>query len=85
MADDDGAAGVPSGRPLPRTWLLMGHKAGDNAQLLALAEALGFPFETRRLAYRRTELVTNLLAGPNLLGVVPRGRTGWSRPGRSSS
>ena len=73
MADDDAAAeeGVQPGRPLPRTWLLMGHKAGDNAQLLALAEALGFPFETRRLTYRRTELVTNLLAGPNLLGVVP--------------
>ena len=73
MAVDDTAAeeGVQPGRPLPRTWLLMGHKAGDNAQLLALAEALGFPFETRRLAYRRTELVTNLLAGPNLLGVVP--------------
>jgi mitochondrial fission protein ELM1 len=72
MADDDAVAeeGVQAGRPLPRTWLLMGHKAGDNAQLLALAEALGFPFETRRLAYRRTELVTNLLAGPNLLGVV---------------
>ena len=74
MADDDAAVeeeGVQPGRPLPRTWLLMGHKAGDNAQLLALAEALGFPFEARRLAYRRTELVTNLLAGPNLLGVVP--------------
>lgn len=69
MVDDEGGGGT-AGRPLPRTWLLMGHKVGDNAQLLALAEAVGFPFETRRLAYRRTELVTNLLAGPNLMGVA---------------
>lgn len=55
----------------PATWLLMGHKAGDNAQLLALAEALGWPFETRHFTYRRTELLTNRLLGPTLAGIVP--------------
>jgi mitochondrial fission protein ELM1 len=69
MTDQDNPRKVPE-RPRPRTWLLTGHKAGDNAQLLALAEALGFPFEPKRLAYRATELATNLLAGPNLLGLV---------------
>ncbi len=54
----------------PRTWLMMGHKAGDNNQILALAEALGWPFEIKRLVYRRTELLTNLLAGPSLRGLV---------------
>ena len=54
----------------PRTWLMMGHKAGDNTQILALAEALGWPFEIKRLVYRRTELLTNLLAGPTLKGLV---------------
>lgn len=54
----------------PRTWLLMGHKAGDNNQILALAEGLGWPFEIRRLVYRRSELLTNLLAGPTLRGLV---------------
>jgi hypothetical protein len=34
----------------PRTWLLLGEKAGDNAQVLAIAEALGWPCETRRIA-----------------------------------
>jgi len=48
----------------------MGHKAGDNNQILALAEALGWPFEIRQLVYRRTELLTNLLAGPTLRGLV---------------
>ncbi len=54
----------------PRTWLMMGHKAGDNSQILALAEALGWPFEIKNLVYRRTELLTNLLAGPTLSGLV---------------
>jgi mitochondrial fission protein ELM1 len=34
----------------PRTWLVLGEKAGDNAQVLAIAEALGWPCETRRIA-----------------------------------
>ena len=55
--------------PSPRIWVLLGPKVGDNAQLLALAEALGWPFETRRLAFRDTEVVSNVLLGPNLLGL----------------
>lgn len=53
----------------PRVWLLMGHKSGDNQQVLALAEALGWPFEIKRFAYKPTELWSNLMLGPNLLGV----------------
>lgn len=41
-----------SGAPA-RIWVLLGHRRGDNNQLLALAEALGGPFETRSLGYRR--------------------------------
>ena len=36
-----------------RIWVLLGFRKGDNNQLLALAEALGQPFETRTLSYRR--------------------------------
>lgn len=39
---------------LPRVWLLLGHRRGDNNQLLALGEALGVPFETRTIAYGRS-------------------------------
>jgi mitochondrial fission protein ELM1 len=39
---------------VPRIWVLLGHRRGDNNQLLALAEGLGVPFETRTLAYRWT-------------------------------
>jgi len=54
----------------PAVWLLMGHKAGDNSQVLALGEALGWPFEIKHFAYKPTELVSNLLLGPTLAGVV---------------
>ncbi len=54
----------------PRLWLMMGKKAGDNAQITALAEELGWPFETKHLVFRRTELITNFLAGPTLSGVI---------------
>jgi mitochondrial fission protein ELM1 len=56
----------------PRIWLLMGHRAGDNAQLMALVEALGWPYEIKRLAYRRFELLPNLLLGGTLAGVARR-------------
>jgi uncharacterized protein len=56
----------------PRTWVMMGHKAGDNSQILALAEGLGWPFEIKHLVYRPTELLTNLLAPLTLLGIVGR-------------
>jgi mitochondrial fission protein ELM1 len=50
-------------------WLLLGHKAGDNNQVLALAESLQVPFEAKHLCYRRTEILSNLFLGPNLLGI----------------
>ncbi len=56
----------------PRTWLLMGHRAGDNSQVRALAEALGWPFETRHFVYRPTELLTNLTVPLTLAGIVRR-------------
>lgn len=49
---------------------MLGHKVGDNGQVLALAEGLGWPYEVKHLVYKKTELVTNLLAGPTLRGLV---------------
>lgn len=63
------AAKEPRGRNGPSTWLLMGRKEGDNRQLQALVERLGWAYETKRFAYRRSELLTNLLLGPNLRGM----------------
>src|SRR5512134_1712807 len=57
-------------RRAPRVWAMLGHKAGDNSQVLALAQALGLPFEEKHFVYRPYELVTDLLLGPTLAGVV---------------
>jgi hypothetical protein len=68
----ESAAPVAAPTSPPRVWVMMGHKAGDNSQILALAEALGWPFEIKRLTYRPTELLTNLVAPLTLLGIVRR-------------
>ena len=60
---------VSAAETRPHVWLMMGRKQGDNRQLEALARQLGWPFEIKRFSYRRTELITNLLLGPNLAGM----------------
>jgi mitochondrial fission protein ELM1 len=65
------ASPPPPGPPtVPRVWVLMGRKAGDNSQLSALAEGLGWPYEVKRFAPRRLELLTNLLFDATLLGRI---------------
>lgn len=54
---------------VPRVWVLLGHKAGDNSQVLALAEALGWPFETKRFVYRKFEWLPNFTLGSTVLGI----------------
>ncbi|HSG89347.1 MAG TPA: ELM1/GtrOC1 family putative glycosyltransferase [Pseudomonadales bacterium] len=36
----------------PRVWLVLGDKVGDNRQVERVAEALGVPFEVRRVRFR---------------------------------
>ncbi len=45
----------------PSVWVLASHRAGDASQVLALAEAVGWQFEVKRLAFNRLNL---LLAPP---------------------
>lgn len=67
-------------RGTPRVWLLAGHKAGDNNQLKALAEALDWPYEVKSISYRRHELLTNRLLGATLLGINRRRSSKLSPP-----
>ncbi len=55
-----------SGDPAPRVWILVGHRAGDRAQLLGLAEALGWPFEIKQLAYNPLHNLPNLMLGATI-------------------
>lgn len=45
----------------PHVWVLLGKGAGGNAQMIALAEALGWPYETKHLVYNVLNLCPNLL------------------------
>lgn len=53
----------------PAVWVLMGNKAGDNTQVLALAEALGWPFDVKQFNYTRFEYVHHFLRGATVAGV----------------
>lgn len=47
----------------------MGHKVGDNNQVLALAEAIDQPFDIKHFRYTSYELLTNRLLRVTLAGV----------------
>lgn len=53
----------------PRVWLVTGYRAGERGQILALAEALGWPYELKQLSYRKSEFRTSLFRGSDLRGI----------------
>jgi mitochondrial fission protein ELM1 len=58
--------------PLPRVWVLLGYGAGGNNQLMCLARALGWPFETKRLSYNKLNYIPNTLLGASKISVDRR-------------
>jgi mitochondrial fission protein ELM1 len=63
----------------PRIWALLGEKIGDNNQLLALAEGLGQPFETRPMRYNLTRAVPPRFLGATLATLTKESRR-WLGP-----
>ena len=55
-------------RERPRVWALLSDTVGDNAQVLALAQTLGWPYEIHRFRNRKGAMIANLL-----LGTIPSG------------
>ena len=55
----------------PKVWALLGHRAGDRAQLLALAEALGWPYEVKELQYTGRHYLPNLLQKVTTMSLEP--------------
>ncbi|MFO1431053.1 MAG: mitochondrial fission ELM1 family protein [Candidatus Competibacteraceae bacterium] len=53
----------------PRVWLIQSYRAGENSQLLALAEALDWPFESKRLVYRPWGFLIDLPRRVSLTGI----------------
>jgi mitochondrial fission protein ELM1 len=63
----------------PRIWALLGEKVGDNNQLLALAEGLGLPFETRPMRYNLARAIPPRYLGATLATLKPAARL-WLEP-----
>ena len=53
----------------PRVWLLFGERRGDNAQVLALAQMLGWPYEIKQLRWQSDYDVDPAEAGISLAGL----------------
>ncbi len=53
-----------------RVWALLGQHRGDNNQVLALAEALGLPFEEKWLHFNQLCLLQPALLGATLMSVA---------------
>jgi mitochondrial fission protein ELM1 len=62
----------PVSDPLPRAWLLTNHRAGDNSQVVALAEMLGWPYEIKMLVHRSNKLLCKLIS-KQVMGVTLAG------------
>lgn len=56
-------------QPLPRVWLVVGDKLGDNAQAHIIAEGLGWPFEVKQLYFREPYVVGKPVFEPSLYHV----------------
>jgi len=61
-------------RPALRVWALMGPHRGDNNQVLAVAEALGLPFEEKGLSYNGLRRIPPVLLGPTFRSVDAQSR-----------
>lgn len=74
--------GVPADDavPSPRTWVILGQRAGDNAQVRALARALGWPAETKQIRYDEAETTGFKERGASLIGVDRSASTALEAP-----
>ncbi len=58
----------------PKIWILASPHAGDNTQLMALAENLGWPFEIKKLSYQPWQGLTRLRSFATLYGLTNEAR-----------
>ncbi len=63
----------------PLIWVLIGERTGDNNQALALAEALGLPFEVKRLNYNALQSLSVWLP-PTAMTLTKAARAGLEEP-----
>lgn len=54
----------------PSVWVLADDRAGNVNQALGVAEALGLPFEVKRIGYSRLAMLPNFVRGASTLGLT---------------
>jgi mitochondrial fission protein ELM1 len=64
----------------PKVWAILCYREGDNTQILALADALGWPYEIKRLAYRKLGYASDVLRGSTLAGIDRAGSSPLHEP-----
>lgn len=69
-----------AGNSAPQVWVLLGEKAGDNGQVLALARALGWPFQRKELRYNDRYLLSNAKLGASLASLDLAGSSPLAPP-----
>lgn len=67
-------------RPSPLIWVLTDDRAGNVAQAVGVAEALGRAFETRAIRYTPLARLPNILTGASLIGLDPMTRMALAPP-----
>jgi mitochondrial fission protein ELM1 len=65
QADSENRATSQASTP-PRIWLVIGDKPGDNAQIEIIAQALGLPFEIRRVLPKQKYVLGKPFFSPSL-------------------
>jgi len=65
---------------VPKVWVLLGNKAGGNGQLISLADALDWPYETKQLRYNSLNHCPNIFLGPSILSVDRRQSSSLEAP-----
>jgi mitochondrial fission protein ELM1 len=64
----------------PTAWVLLGKGAGGNAQMVALAEALGWPYKTKRVVYNNLNRLPNVLLGASAISIERAGSDALEPP-----
>lgn len=64
----------------PTVWALTDDRPGNNAQVLGVAKALGWPVEEKAVSYSALARLPNILCGASLVGVSEAGKACLSAP-----
>ena len=54
---------------MKKIWILTDDRAGNNTQVIGIADALGLPYEEKKLSYNSLIKLPNFLRGASLVGV----------------